>query len=154
VIVSGAATADGGWVLGVLAIVATVSGLLAGCLPSLQVAKMWRTRSAAGVSLPWLLGALANSAIWNVYSILLGNRALILPNAVSLVMNLTLTTSALVLRRSPGPAPAVARVAKAVVDDPELAAEFAALVEGYEADQLAEADTLILRPGTIPALSA
>ena len=149
--------ADTECVLSVLSVVATISGLVAGCLPSLQVLKMWRERSAEGVSLAWLAGALTNSAIWNSYSLMLGNLALILPNAVSLLMNLSLTTSVLVLRRGrtagDGAAP-VAYVAKAVVDDPEFAAEFAALVEAHRAEQLAGADTLVLRPGEIPALSA
>jgi uncharacterized protein with PQ loop repeat len=143
--------------LGALAIAATVSGLAAGCLPTFQVLKMWRQRSAAGLSLPWLAGALVNSAIWNAYGLVLGNTALILPNALNLLMNVSLTTTALVLGRSRaavGVAPPVASVAKAVVDDPQLAAEFAALVDAHKADQLAEADTLILRPGTVPALSA
>src|SRR3954447_5983017 len=125
VIASPRRAADGQHVLAVLSVVATVSGLTAGCLPSLQVVKMWRERSAEGMSLPWLLGALTNSAIWNCYSILLGNMALILPNALNLAMNVSLTTSVLVLRHraraaKPVPAP-MARVAKAVVDDPELA---------------------------------
>jgi uncharacterized protein with PQ loop repeat len=158
VIASPAPAADGQHVLSVLSIVATVSGLTAGCLPSLQVAKMWRQRSAEGVSLPWLLGALTNCTIWNAYSILLGNMALILPNAVNLVMNVSLTTSVLVLRRRSRVAavasPPMARVARAVVDDPELAAEFAALVAEHRAGQLSEADTLVLPPGAIPALSA
>jgi uncharacterized protein with PQ loop repeat len=150
--------ADGEHVLAMLSVVATVSGLTAGCLPSLQVAKMWRERSASGMSLPWLLGALTNSAIWNCYSILLGNMALILPNGLNLAMNISLTTSVLVLRRrargaAPAPVP-VARVAKAVVADPELAAEFAALVAEHRERRLSEADTLVLAPGAIPALSA
>jgi uncharacterized protein with PQ loop repeat len=158
VIASRPPAADGRHVLAVLSVVATVSGLTAGCLPSLQVAKMWRERSAEGMSLPWLLGALTNSAIWNCYSILLGNMALILPNALNLAMNVSLTTSVLVLRhraRTAAPVPTpFARVAKAVVDDPELAAEFAALVAGHRQRRLSEADTLVLRLGEIPALSA
>lgn len=142
-----------------LATVATVSGLCAGMLPSLQIAKMWRERSADGVSLPWLLGALANSAIWNAYSWTLGNDALILPNTLNLLMNVSMTSSMLVLRRTrrsraTAACAPVAHVARAVVDDPELGAELAALVAAHRADRLSTADTLVLRPGELPALAA
>jgi uncharacterized protein with PQ loop repeat len=157
VIAAHAAVADRQHVLSVLAVIATCSGLVAACLPSLQVAKMWRERSAEGVSLPWLLGALTNCAIWNLYAFALGNMALMIANGVSLLMNVTLTTSVIVLRRARAAEPVaapVASVAKAVVDDPEFAAEFAALVAEHRASQLSTADTLVLRPGELPALAA
>ena len=67
-----------------VATVATVSALLAGALPAIQISKLWRNRSADGISTVWVIGALANSIVWNVYALLLGNMTLILPNALSL----------------------------------------------------------------------
>jgi hypothetical protein len=82
--------------------------------------------------------------------------ALILPNGLHLLMNVSLTGSVLVLRRlrrGVAPAAPVARVARAVVDDPKLAAEFAALVAAHEAERFAAADTVVIRRGELPAFS-
>lgn len=139
-----------------VATVATVSALLAGALPAIQISKLWRNRSADGISTVWVIGALANSIVWNVYALLLGNMTLILPNALSLAMNVAMTAVVFAVRHPKVAAGArsalahpVAYFAKAVVDDPELAAEFAALVEEHESERFAAADTLILRPGDL-----
>ncbi len=138
-----------------VATVATVSALVAGALPAIQIAKLWRNRSAEGISTVWVIGALTNSVVWNVYALLLGSMTLILPNALSLAMNITMTTVVFTLRRSgeAGAAHAiahpVARFARAVADDPNLAAEFEALVEEQRFERFAAADTLILRPGDL-----
>jgi hypothetical protein len=139
-----------------VATVATVSALLAGALPAIQISKLWRNRSADGISTVWVIGALANSIVWNVYALLLGNLTLILPNALSLAMNVAMTSVVFAVRHPRVAAGArnaiahpIARFAQAVVDDPELAAEFALLVEEHESERFAAADTLILRPGDL-----
>lgn len=139
-----------------VATVATVSALLAGALPAIQISKLWRNRSAEGISTVWVIGALANSVVWNVYALLLGNMTLILPNALSLAMNTAMTAVVFAVRHPRVATGArctlahpVAHVAKAVADDPELAAEFAALVEEHELERLSAADTLVLRPAEL-----
>jgi uncharacterized protein with PQ loop repeat len=139
-----------------VATVATVSALVAGALPAIQIAKLWRNRSAEGISTVWVIGALTNSVVWNVYALLLGNMTLILPNALSLAMNVSMTVVVFAVRHpklatgaKQALAHPIAHFAKAVVEDPELAAEFAALVEVHESERFAAADTLILRPGDL-----
>jgi hypothetical protein len=139
-----------------VATVAMVSALIAGALPAIQIAKLWRNRSAEGISTVWVMGALANSIVWNVYSLLLGNMTLIVPNALSLTMNVAMTAVVLAVRRPGAAAGArhavahpVAHFARAVVEDPRLAAQFAALVEEHESERFAAADTLILRPADL-----
>jgi hypothetical protein len=139
-----------------VATVAMVSALIAGALPAIQIAKLWRNRSAEGISTVWVMGALANSVVWNVYSLLLGNMTLIVPNALSLAMNVAMTAVVLAVRRPGAAAGArhavahpVAHFARAVVEDPRLAAQFAALVEEHESERFAAADTLILRPADL-----
>lgn len=139
-----------------VATVATVSALVAGALPAIQIAKLWRNRSAEGISTVWVVGALTNSVVWNVYALLLGNLTLILPNALSLAMNVAMTVVVFAVRHprvatgaKRAIAHPIAHFAKAVVDDPELAAEFAALVEEHESERFSTADTLILRPADL-----
>jgi hypothetical protein len=81
---------------------------------------------------------------------------LILPNALSLTMNISMTVVVFAVRHprvatgaKQAIAHPIAHFAKAVVDDPELAAEFAALVEVHESERFSAADTLILRPGDL-----
>ncbi|HEX7084107.1 MAG TPA: SemiSWEET family transporter [Gaiellaceae bacterium] len=142
--------------LSFVAAIATVSALASGSLPAIQIAKLWHDRNSDGISLVWVVGALTNSIVWNVYGLLLGNLTLILPNALSLLMNVTMTGVVFAVRhpRFTGNARnaiahPVAHFAKAVVDDPELAAEFAALVSEHEADRFAAAETLVLPPGDV-----
>jgi hypothetical protein len=139
-----------------VATVATVSALVAGALPAIQIAKLWRNRSAEGISTVWVIGALTNSVVWNVYALLLGNMTLILPNALSLAMNISMTVVVFAVRHpklatgaKQAIAHPIARFAEAVVDDPELAAEFAALVEEQKFERLSAADTLVLRPAEL-----
>jgi hypothetical protein len=143
--------------LNLLATVATASALASGSLPAIQVARLWRNRSAEGISVVWVVGGLANSAIWATYALALGSTPLVLSNVLGLLMNVAMTTVVFAVRhprlaRGPAGFP-IARVAKAVVHDPALAAEFASLVEAHEADRFSAADTLVLRPGDL-SLSA
>jgi len=135
--------------LPLVSLIATVSALAAGSLPAIQIAKLWRNRNADGISLVWVVGALANSIVWNVYALLLGSLTLILPNLLALAMNVTMTAVVFAVRHprvARTSEPALAHVARAVVDDPDLGAEFAALVSAHEADRFSAADTLVLVP--------
>ena len=114
--------------LQLLAPLATVSALASGSLPAIQIAKLWRDRSSDGISLVWVLGGLANSAVWTVYAFALGTLPLVLPNVLGLCMNVAMTTVVLAVRHPrlaarPAAKP-IAHVARAVVHDAALAAEF------------------------------
>ena len=142
--------------LELLAPVAMTSALAAGSLPAIQIARLWRARSSAGISLVWVLGGLCNTAVWTAYALALGSMPLLLPNVLGLLMSLAMTTVVFAVRhpRLAGPVGSpIAHVAKAVVHDPALAAEFAAFVDAHEADRFSAADTLVLRPGEL-SLSA
>jgi uncharacterized protein with PQ loop repeat len=80
--------------LPLLATAATISGLLAAFLPAVQIATMWRSRSSAGISLPFLVGGLANNVVWTVYAVALHSVPLIAPNVLGLFMNVTMVTVA------------------------------------------------------------
>jgi uncharacterized protein with PQ loop repeat len=145
-----------------LATIATASALASNALPTVQILKMWRSRSAGGVSTVWVVGAFCNGLIWTAYSLMLGNVTLILPTLLGLCMNGSMTAIILLVRHpryaraavdearravhAAIPAQQVERLAKAVVHDPELAAEFRLLVAEHEAERLSTADTLVLRP--------
>jgi len=97
--------------------------------------------------------------IWNGYALMLGSMALILPNVLGLTMNVMLTSIAVAVRhprlareqQAESSVPCPRRMAEAVVENPELGAELAALIVEHEAAKLADADTLIMRPGAVPA---
>jgi sugar efflux transporter for intercellular exchange len=142
--------------LALLAPVAMVSALAAGSLPAIQIVRLWCARSSAGISIVWVLGGLANSVVWTAYALSLGSLPLILPNVLGLAMNLAMTTVVFAVRHprlAADVAHPIAHVAKAVVHDAALAAEFAALVEAHEAERFSAAETLVLRPGDL-SLSA
>jgi uncharacterized protein with PQ loop repeat len=86
------------WMLTLIASVATVSGLAASLLPTIQIGKMWRARTSAGISLPYLSGGLANNVVWVVYSAATWNVPLVCSTSVGLVMNVTMLTTAVRLR--------------------------------------------------------
>ena len=86
--------------LSTLAATATVTGLLNAFLPLVQITKMIRERSAGGLSIPYLMGGLANNAIWNLYALALGNWSLILPMSVGFVMGSSLLTVAIRFQRA------------------------------------------------------
>jgi hypothetical protein len=126
--------------LTLIAATATFSGLIAGLLPAIQIAKMLRTRCSKGISLPYLAGGVVNNLIWTVYGLALPSLALTLPAALGLLMNAAMLTVA--VRYRPGtaanlPTPLVAHVATAVVHDEELAAEFAELLAEGRAQRVA-----------------
>jgi len=68
----------------VLAIVATMAGLLMAVSPVLQVRRMFRTRSSNDVSLLYLSMLCGGFVAWLAYGYSLGNPAMIISNTASL----------------------------------------------------------------------
>jgi hypothetical protein len=137
--------------LTLLATVAGITGLCSAALPALQIRKMLLNRSAAGVSVLYLAGSLANGAVWFAYGMMLGNLAIILSNGLWIAMCTTMIVVARMLSHHQQAA-TVQQVARAVAEDPEVAHVFHAAVKEHKAERLATADTLILRPGDAPTL--
>ena len=71
-------------------------GLMAGALTTLsflpQVARIWQTRSARDISYRALLTFIAGIALWLVYGIQIHSESIVLANAVTLVLNLSILT--------------------------------------------------------------
>ena len=125
-----------GAMLNAVPAVATLSGLVTGFLPVVQIARMLRGRTAAGVSLVYVLGGLLNAMVFGLYGIALANPVMILANTVWVVTGSAMFGVAAFYRRSERaarPRPAVRRAR----EKPEPVAP--------------EADTLILRPQTAVA---
>jgi len=72
----------------------TLIGLLAGALTTLsflpQVVRIWRTRSAADLSYVAVLTFTIGIALWLWYGLLLHSLPIILANAVTLALNLSI----------------------------------------------------------------
>ena len=83
----------------VLSAVATASGTVSGLLPLLQIARMTRTRSAAGVSLGFLAGGVANGTAWGAYGIALRNPAVIFSNSLWVLTGSAMLAVAAAYRR-------------------------------------------------------
>jgi hypothetical protein len=129
--------------LTLIAITATMSGLLAALLPAIQIAKMRRARTSHGISIPYLAGGLANNFVWTGYAVAFPSLALVLPNALGLLMNVSMLVVAVRYRpraARPHPLPLMADIAKAVVHDEELAAEFAHLLVDEHAQRLPDSE--------------
>jgi MtN3 and saliva related transmembrane protein len=67
----------------ILAITATVAGLLMAVSPVLQVRRMFRTRSSNDVSLLYLTMLCGGFLAWFAYGYALGNPAMLISNAAS-----------------------------------------------------------------------
>jgi hypothetical protein len=106
--------------LTLIAAIATLSGLVAAMLPAIQITKMLRSRSSSGISVAYIAGGLANNVIWTVYGFAIPNLALIIPDVLTVAMNLTMLTVAIRYRPRAAAAPKP--------EDDELAAEVAQLV--------------------------
>ena len=65
-------------------------GLVAGTLTTIsfvpQVLKVWRSRSAADISLAMFLLFTVGVLLWGVYGVLIGSLAVIVANAVTFVL--------------------------------------------------------------------
>ena len=65
-------------------------GLVAGTLTTIsfvpQVLKVWRSRSAANISLAMFLLFTVGVLLWGIYGVLIGSLAVIVANAVTFVL--------------------------------------------------------------------
>ncbi len=84
-----------------LAIAASLSGVLMGLAPVLQIRRMLRERSSAQVSLGYFLILMVGFVLWLAYGMSLHNLAMIVPNSVALLVTGAAIMVALRLRRNP-----------------------------------------------------
>jgi uncharacterized protein with PQ loop repeat len=66
--------------------------------PLLQIRRMLTTRSSEDVSIGYFLVLLVGFALWLAYGISISNAALVIPNAVALVMGIVTVSIAAALR--------------------------------------------------------
>jgi MtN3 and saliva related transmembrane protein len=86
-----------------LAVAATLAGILMAVAPSLQIRRMFRTRSSRDVSLGYLSLLDLGFILWISYGISIGNPALIISNAASLTfMTVTILVAYSLRRRDEG----------------------------------------------------
>jgi MtN3 and saliva related transmembrane protein len=83
----------------ILAVLATVAGVLMAIAPSLQIRRMLRTRSSNDVSLLYLSMLCCGFVAWLAYGWSLGNPAMLISNTASLVFMLLTISVALTFRR-------------------------------------------------------
>ncbi len=93
----------------VLAVAATLTGILMALAPSLQIRRMFQTRSSRDVSIGYLALLDAGFVIWISYGFSIGNPALIISNAASLTFMTGTILVALNFRRRGGAAGPVRR---------------------------------------------
>lgn len=82
-----------------LAVAATIAGLAMAISPSLQVRRMFQTRSSRDVSIGYLSMLCIGFVAWISYGTALGNLPMMLTNSVSLTIMLVTITVALSFRR-------------------------------------------------------
>ncbi len=83
----------------ILAVLATLAGVLMAISPVLQIRRMRRTRSSNDVSLLYLSLLCAGFIAWLAYGWSLGNPAMLISNAASLTFMLVTISVALRFRR-------------------------------------------------------
>lgn len=66
-----------------LAGASTACGLFFACTVYLQLFRMWRSQTAAGVSLTFVVAAFLSYSSWLGYGVALGNTPLILANGLA-----------------------------------------------------------------------
>ena len=81
-----------------LAVAAAAWGVLMGISPVLQIRRMVRQRSSRDVSVGYFAILLAGFGLWISYGIAARNLALIVPNAVALLIGASTVAIALRLR--------------------------------------------------------
>jgi MtN3 and saliva related transmembrane protein len=84
-----------------LAFVAATWGVLMGLSPVLQIRRMIRRRSSRDVSIGYFAVLLIGFVLWISYGIAARNLALIVPNAVALLVVMSTITIALRLGHGP-----------------------------------------------------
>jgi len=82
-----------------LAVAAAAWGVLMGVSPVLQIRRMLRQRSSRDVSVGYFSVLLVGFLLWISYGIASRNLALIVPNAVALLIGVSTVAIALRLRR-------------------------------------------------------
>jgi len=70
-----------------------------------QVARVWRMKSAAEISLVTFLVFSVGTFAWLIYGLQIGSLPVILANAVTLALSLTMVGLKLAYRRNPGGPP-------------------------------------------------
>lgn len=85
-----------------LALVAAGWGVVMALSPVLQIRRMIRLRSSRDVSIGYLLVIVVGFALWIAYGIAIRNPALVIPNALALIVGSTTITVAVRLRRPRG----------------------------------------------------
>ena len=85
-----------------LAVAAAAWGVLMGVSPVLQIRRMVRRRSSRDVSIGYFSILLVGFGLWISYGIASRNLALIVPNAVALLIGVSTIAIALRLRRPAG----------------------------------------------------
>ena len=85
-------------VTSVLAVIASSWGVLMGISPVLQIRRMVRQRSSRDVSVGYFAILLVGFLLWISYGIAARNLALIVPNAVALLIGASTIAIALRLR--------------------------------------------------------
>ena len=85
-----------------LAVAAAAWGVLMGVSPVLQIRRMLRQRSSRDVSVGYFSILLVGFALWISYGIASGDLALIVPNAVALLIGVSTVAIAVRLRTPSG----------------------------------------------------
>jgi MtN3 and saliva related transmembrane protein len=85
-----------------LAAAAAAWGVLMGISPVLQIRRMLRQRSSSNVSIGYFSVLLVGFLLWICYGIAAGNLALIVPNAVALLIGASTVAVAVQLGRRTG----------------------------------------------------
>jgi uncharacterized protein with PQ loop repeat len=83
----------------ILAVSATVAGLVMAVSPALQVRRMLQTRSSRDVSLGYLTMLCLGFVLWMAYGISLGNVPMMISNTASLTVMVVTIAVALSFRR-------------------------------------------------------
>jgi uncharacterized protein with PQ loop repeat len=81
-----------------LAVLAASWGVLMAASPLLQIRRMLQRRSSADLSLSYLSVLVVGFILWVAYGTSLGNAAIVIPNAVALVVGLATIVVALRFR--------------------------------------------------------
>jgi uncharacterized protein with PQ loop repeat len=84
----------------ILAVTATIAGVLMAVSPTLQIRRMLRTRSSNDVSLLYLTMLCGGFIAWLAYGYALGNPAMLISNAASLTVMVITIIVALRFRRA------------------------------------------------------
>jgi MtN3 and saliva related transmembrane protein len=91
-----------------LGVAAAFWGIVMGLAPALQIRRMWVRRSSQDVSIRYFAVLLPGFALWIAYGVARADWALIVPNAVALVV-VSAAIAVAAHFRTPSPDPSVLR---------------------------------------------